>query len=144
MIGKRTQMTMALFGILLMGAQWRPLLAQSRQRDVITRDELMEAHGTVDLFQAIRGLRPQFLQPPPGARTRVVATSFYVDGIRQGGIESLKVIAVPQVERVEYLDPSRAESQFGRLASGGAVMVTLTGGRHLPASVRDTITQPPR
>jgi hypothetical protein len=120
-----------------------PLRAQNRQRDVITHDELLVAHSSLDLYQAIRGLRPHFLDAPLGARTRTVPTSFYVDGIRQNGVEALRSIPAATVERVAYLDPSKAESELGHRAAGGAVMVTLQGSRRLPASARDTTTPPP-
>jgi hypothetical protein len=114
--------------------------SQGRQRDVITREEIESSpHRLVDIFQAIRGLRPHFLAPPTGTRTRPQPTAVYVDGIYQpNGLSTLQAIQSAGVERVEYLDPGRAENALGGRASGGAVMVTTTGQHRVPASARDT------
>jgi hypothetical protein len=145
MISARISLTCLLVsGAMLVAEPARSQQPMKRERDVITREELLVAHSMVDLYQAIRGLRPQFLAPPPGARTRVVGTSVYVDGVRQTSLESLRTIPTAFVQRVQYLDPNRAESEFGHRAAGGAVMVTTTEGQtRVPAVVRDTTTPPP-
>ena len=79
------------------------------------------------------------LRPPAGSRTLPNATLVYIDGVRQqNGLQTLASIPASTVDRVEYLDPIKAENQFGSTASGGAVLVTLTGQRRVPASGRDT------
>jgi hypothetical protein len=72
--------------------------------------------------------------------TLLVVTFMVLSGLRSA---PLRAIPTTTVERVEYLDPGRAESELGHRAAGGAVMVTLQGSRRLPASVRDTTTPPP-
>jgi hypothetical protein len=100
--------------------------SQRKERDVITREEILDSpHRTVDLFQAIRSLRPHFLSAPAGVHTRVYPTVVFVDRVRQNGLEALRSIPSSTVERVEYLDPTKSQSQFGSTASGGAVVVTL-------------------
>lgn len=113
---------------------------ENRQRDVITREEIQASpHRQVDLYQAVRGLRPHFLAPPTGNRTRTFPTALYIDGIRQqSGLRTLATIPASEVDRVEYLDPTRAESQYGSTAAGGAVLVTLSGQRRAPQAARDS------
>ena len=88
---------------------------------------MASAHKDVDLFQAIRGLRPHFLQPPRGARSMggsgMSPTAVYVDGHRQTGTDALVEIPAANVEEVRYLEPSRAENEFGISANGGAIVV---------------------
>ena len=122
-------------------AEEAPAEVGNRQRDVITHDEIMASpHRLVDLYQAVRGLRPHFLFPNVGTRTRNYPVSVYVDGVRQqNGIQVLATIPASSVERVDYLDPGRAESQYGSIANGGAVMVTMAGQFRSPASARDTM-----
>jgi hypothetical protein len=122
--------------------------AQKRQRDRITREEILKsAHAELDLFQVIRSLRPHFLAPPPGVRTLgganpPAAVAVYVDGRRETGIDALRTIMALQVEEVRHLDATRAENEFGPMASGGAVLVKLFKAPRMPAPVRDS-TQPP-
>lgn len=108
----------------------RASLAQKRDRDRITREEILNsAHKDADLYQVIRGLRPHFLQGRTSVRSLGGSASapiaVYVDRKRETGIDALQSIRPDMVEEVRYLDPSRAESEFGAMASGGAVLVTL-------------------
>jgi hypothetical protein len=124
-------------------------LAQKRQRDRITREEILKsAHGELDLFQVIRSLRPHFLAPPPGVRTLGGAdapapVSVYVDGRRETGIDALRTMMAHQVDEVRYLDPARSENEFGPRANGGALLVKRYQAPKDPPPVRDTTARPP-
>jgi hypothetical protein len=119
--------------------------AQKRQRDKITREEIQaSAHKELDLFQAIRNLRPHFLAPPKGVRSFGNATPaaivVYVDGKLDTGLDALRDIRASDVEEVRYMDPSLSESEFGPRANGGAVIVKRAKG----APARDTVKPPTR
>ena len=96
----------------------------------MTKEELIAStQSNVDLFQALRSLRPHFLLAPSGVRTPVAPTQVYIDRVRaNGGLRVLTTIAVRAVERVEYWDPMRSESELGHSANGGSVMVWTIGG----------------
>lgn len=119
-------------------------LAQKRQRDVISRDEIMSsAQKDRDLFQVIRALRPHFLQAPKGIRTLggsmgIAPLAVYVEGRRETGVESLNVLAAKDVQEVRYLDPARSENQFGIAANGGALVVKL----HTNTAVSAKVSKP--
>ena len=105
-------------------------IAQRRQRDVITREEIMaSAHKDLDLYHVIRSVRPHFLQARPGVRSMGNSAdpgiAVFVDRKRDIGLGALRSIRPAMVEEVRYLEPSKAESEFGFSASGGAVMVKL-------------------
>jgi hypothetical protein len=107
--------------------------AQKRQRDKITREEIQaSAHKQLDLYQAIRNLRPHFLQPPKGVRSYGNATPativVYVDGKLDSGLDALRDIRAADVEEVRYMDPSLSEGEFGPRANGGAVIVKRARG----------------
>jgi hypothetical protein len=125
-------------------------IAQKRQRDRITREEILNApHRDLDLFQVIRGLRPHFLEPPPGVRSLggaygPTAVAVYVDGVRETGIDALRTITASRVDEVRYLDPTRSENEFGPRASGGAVTVRLYKGAKAAPPARDSTQSPPR
>jgi hypothetical protein len=117
--------------------------AQKRQRDVIAREELaaIDRQG-LDVYQAIRSLRPHFLEPPRGVRTMgAYATApavLYVDGLRQGEVESLKMMMVANVMEIRYLEPSKAQEEYGMSHSGGALLIKLTKSLPKPAARSDS------
>jgi len=126
-----------------------------RDRDVIARDELLEADAkSPDLYQAIKRLRPHFLTVlnrgphstgvtpgAPGATmcdevrerncsvrsmgTVVALPVVYVDGMKTGDIEVLKTFATRNVEEVRYLTATKAEMEYGLGHEGGAILVKL-------------------
>src|SRR5437868_5303864 len=108
-------------------------LAQAKikkERDLVKREEILAAgQGDLDLFVALRALRPRFLEPPPGVRTlgnsMQIPTAVVVDGKRMGGLETLQSIVASTVDEVRYLEPSKAGTEYGQSASGGAVVVKL-------------------
>ena len=106
--------------------------AQKRQRDRITRDEIEgSAHKHLDAFQMIRNMRPHFLEPPKGVRSfggsnaPFTPIALYVDGRRDSGIDALRTMDPLTIEEIRYLDPTRAENEFGPNAANGAVVVKL-------------------
>ncbi|HEX9483774.1 MAG TPA: hypothetical protein VF929_04310 [Gemmatimonadaceae bacterium] len=105
----------------------RALAAQSKSRDLITREDIENsAQKDADIYSVIRALRPKFLEMPRGVRTlgnSSVRMSLYVDGARESGFDALKRIPASSVEEVRYQDPSTAESEHGFEASGGALVV---------------------
>lgn len=134
-----------------------PAAAQKRQRDRITRQEILEsAHRSYDLFQVVRSLRPRFLEPPPGVRSfgnsnaPHTPLAVYVDGKRDIGVEALKLIDPQRVEEVRYLEPDRANAEYGPVAANGAIVVRLVRGNvqaagmpAKPDSAKRDSTKPP-
>lgn len=119
--------------------------AQKKDRNLITREEIISsAQKDGDLYQAIRSLRSHFLNTPRGQRTMnverggptgmQVGTSkplepiVYLNGNKLGELNLLKNILASDVFEVRYLDPARAQDEFGADAAGGAVVVTLVKG----------------
>ena len=112
-------------------------LAQRKQRDVITREEILQsAHKELDLHRAVRSLRPHFLAPPRGQRTMGAApaapVALYIDEARSGDLNSLKDVAAMDVQEVRYLEPAKAQERYGISHSGGAILVTLFKGPKPP------------
>jgi hypothetical protein len=104
--------------------------AQGRQRDVLTREEVLQsAHRDLDLYQAIRNLRPHFLNPPRGVRTlggtMPSPLLIVVDGTRQSGHEVLRELRANQIAEARYLEPSRSQDAYGLTGNGGAIVIKL-------------------
>ena len=119
--------------------------AQKKDRNLITREEIItSAQKDGDLYQAIRSLRAHFLNKPRGQRTMDVQRGgptgmqvgnsaalepiVYLNGNKLGELNLLKNILAADVFEVRYLDPARAQDEFGVDAAGGAVVVTLVKG----------------
>ena len=123
--------------------------AQKRQRDRITREEIENSpHKSLDAFQLIRNLRPHFLEPPKGVRSLggsnapYTPIALYVDGRRDTGIDALRTMDPLTFEEIRYLDPTRAENEFGTSAANGAVVVKIRKVRTQPPSAATTSPSP--
>jgi hypothetical protein len=108
--------------------------AQKKQKDVITREEIEKSgQKDLDLLQAIKALRPQFLEGPRGVRTMgggaIYPTILVVDGRRMGELDGLSQIMAMDVREVRYLDPSKSQNEYGINANGGAVVVKLMSSK---------------
>lgn len=143
----RTGLAGTFAAIALLGYTPQNADAQRRDRDLITRDELVQSsQKNADLYQAVRSLRSHFVQgsrgprslglnPPPrggqgegSAQDReAVKTILYINGVRSGDIEMMRNINTINVEEVRYLNPNSASMQYGTGHEGGAVLVKLTG-----------------
>jgi hypothetical protein len=112
-------------------------LAQKKQRDVITREEILgSGQRDMDLHRAVRSLRPHFLAAPRGQRTMGAApaapVALYIDQARSGDVNGLKDVAAIDVQEVRYLEPAKAQERYGMSHSGGAILVTLFKGPRPP------------
>ncbi len=125
-----------------------PASAQGRKRDLITRAELLaSAQKSTDLYQAIRSIRPHFVAPPRGVRTIGASPPapivVYVDGNRQGDVSVLNSIMTMNVYEVAYLEPSKAQDEYGITHSGGAILIKLFKGvEKEPPSPKKDSTKP--
>ena len=120
-----------------------------RDKDKITRQEIEgTAQRDQDIYQVIRSLRPHFLRQARGVRSfgnaGVPYPTLYVDGVKESDLNQLKAIPAAAVDEVRYLEPARAEMDYGADAQGGAVVVKrLKVGLSTQAAPKDT-TKPPQ
>jgi hypothetical protein len=122
-----------------------PVAAQKKDRNLITREEILNsAQKDGDLYQAVRSLRPHFLAKPRGQRKMDVERGgpsgmqvgssvapeplVFINGNRLGETSTLKTILAADVFEVRYLEPAKAQDEYGADANGGAVLVTLVKG----------------
>lgn len=124
--------------------------APKKERNRISREELVQAAERYTiLYDAIRNLRPHFLQVNArGVRTTGIGqgaagpgsmpaagtggsyaqdakATVYVDGTRSGDPEILKNLSTSAVAEVRYLTPTEAENELGPRNEGGAILVKL-------------------
>lgn len=109
---------------------------QKKQRDLITLEELGAiGPDNLDLYEAIRRLRPQFLEKPKGLRTlgggMMNPIMVVVDG-RRGDMQLLTQTRAFEVQEVRYVEPSRAQNDYGINANGGAIVVKMIKAKAKP------------
>ena len=105
--------------------------ARSGSRNEITAEQiasLPDAIGTV--YHIIEQVNPRWLRASrsQGSRGPDFAAVF-VDTQPWGNLESLRGIAIEEVERIEYLDMRDATIQYGTGYPGGIIRVVTRRGR---------------
>jgi hypothetical protein len=93
------------------------------------RDHPTLTTGT--LFDAVIGLRPEFLAGTRDMRASGDEPGVIVDGNAHGGVDALRSIPVQFVIEVRRLRPADAIIRYGRDYRNGAIIVT-TAQDHRP------------
>lgn len=123
-IGPGTALAVA-FGLVTLGAACASggggERGPRRDPNLITAEELADYHN-LDCYDAVRRLRPRWLQSRAGDPTVVR------DGSRLGpASDYLAQIRVGQVASIRYLSATEATMRFGTGVNGGAIVVTTVG-----------------
>ena len=118
------------------------LHAQKKQRgdrNRITQEDLAEApSSTTTAFDAIRLMRPQWLNPPMGRVASSNASGggggatelvVYIDDIRQQSSDDLKTVKAATIVEMRYLDQNRAIQMRGPGHEMGAIEITTVNKR---------------
>jgi hypothetical protein len=110
-------------------------VAQKKQRDVITNEEIMKSGSKDgDLLTAIKVLRPQFFEPPKGVRsiggTFQAPILVVVDG-RRGDADMLISIKAVEAKEIRYLDPNKSQNEYGINHNSGAIVVKLMSAKDI-------------
>lgn len=91
----------------------------SGDRDVLTRSEIQEANINTNAYDAVRRLRPEWLNTRSGRYLPV-----YVNGSRFGErVTALRQLNVSNISRLELLSSSEATTRFGSGNMNGAIVV---------------------
>ncbi len=97
------------------------------RHNLVTTEQLERA-GDVNLYDALRSLRPNFLRtraPAMGASPEV-PIKVYVGGMQMiDGMDHLRQLMARAVQEVEFLEPQQANSRFGGSNAGGALVIVL-------------------
>jgi hypothetical protein len=103
-------------------------------RNKLTPTEISDAGNLNTALDAVRLLRPWWLQPPRGRMastdlggdTRAATTIVvYLDGMRQPDLESsLVTVKATEIVEARYLDQNRAVQMFGPGHEAGVIDIT--------------------
>ena len=100
---------------------------------MITRADL-EGASYANAYQAIQSLRPNWLWNRSNATLSdpEPLPLVYVDGVRSGDLEVLRLVSVDAVDTISRLSPSDATTRWGTGHLAGAIDVRTRRGRRLP------------
>jgi hypothetical protein len=97
----------------------------SRDPNVITSEELVAAQAT-NAFDAVRRLRPNFLNSRGATTLSGSDTGYprvYLDRVLFGDINSLKTLSVNGIREIHYYNGTEASGRFGLDNASGAIEV---------------------
>ena len=99
----------------------------SYDRNILTREEIRSASAS-NAFDLVRELRPAWLQVR-GSKSigQVTEVSVFLDGMRQGGPDTLNGIRTATIEEMRYLTALEAQTRYGLDNTGGAILVRTHG-----------------
>lgn len=106
----------------------RAAVPVSGSPEVLTGDEI-RGTGAGNVWEALRRLRPLWLQPRAGAASMLPRQStspvVYVAGVPYGAPRTLQSMNVDQVRRVEFVNARDATTRYGTGHAGGVILVDL-------------------
>lgn len=100
-----------------------------RESDVITREEIRAVEAGSSALDAVRRLRPEYLQhqgttfpdDPYGGFAAV-----YLDGVRLGELRTLQTIPILSIVEIRFVRASAAAEWLGRNSPRGGVIAVST------------------
>jgi hypothetical protein len=101
--------------------------ARAPSRRILLGDEIRRSNAST-AYDAVASLRPEWLARRGRASVRDPTAGelvIYVDGMRQGGVTSLRSIRAANILQMEYLDGPSATVQFGTGHGGGVILVRI-------------------
>ncbi|MFC1659975.1 hypothetical protein ACFL3S_00735 [Gemmatimonadota bacterium] len=101
-----------------------------RNRNLITADEL-EAYQQLSAFDAIQQLRPRWLMADRAVNVSGSGHQYpkvVLDGIPQGELDALRMISVPHILEIRFLNSADATTRYGTGYVAGAIEVKTRGG----------------
>jgi hypothetical protein len=98
-------------------------------RTVLFADEIDKSGGLGrNAYDLLAQLRPEFLRSR-GATTlqknsAPSTATVYLDGVKYGDLQSLKLISAEHITIIRYLNGSEATTRYGTDHVGGAILIT--------------------
>ena len=100
--------------------------------DKLTQAEIAQT-GASSAYDVITRLRPAWLSPArltmSGARAGTQTLLVYLDGVRLGGVETLRTLSASQIISMEFLTATRAANEVRDIGTSPAVPVIMVRTR---------------
>ena len=104
--------------------------SSSGNPDFITREDIVANTAFANAMEIIRQIRPRWLRAARGQGTATFGSGgsavepvVFLDGVRFGGLGSLRDISLTNVVHMDYLDSREAPTLYGTGYMGGAIQV---------------------
>src|SRR5829696_127039 len=94
--------------------------------NVLSRQDFAESPYQ-NAYEVVEKLRPAFLRARATSSGPGFTPAVYVDGLRKGGIEQLRVIPTREVSEIRYLSVQDATTRYGMNVPAGVIDVKLIG-----------------
>jgi hypothetical protein len=103
---------------------------QPASRAFVGADDLAQFPSGWNALEALRQLRPEFLNPVPGGYggSQVLTPTVVINGVHRGGVEMLRTLRLGEVVSMRYYRSIDATTRFGPGHSGAVIDVRLRGG----------------
>lgn len=102
----------------------------SRVRNVITIDEIRTTTHA-NAYEIVQQLRPEFLRTRGATSindTRPEQAVVYIDGLRAGGLDSLRSVSRDVLYEIRFLNGTDATTLYGTGHGGGAIQILTRRG----------------
>lgn len=79
------------------------------------------------VYEAVRALRPRWLQSRAGAtfqRREQQTAMVYIDGQLRGGLDELGLLVPTEINEIRFMSAADATTRFGTNHVGGAIVIT--------------------
>ena len=100
-------------------------VATPRRSSVITAEEIATSR-TATAFEAVRELRPQWLQARGPDLVTVggrVGARVAIDGVMRGRLDELRAVRVGNIHEIRYIRASDATTRWGAGVQGGVIEI---------------------
>jgi hypothetical protein len=103
--------------------------AQPASRAFVSAEDLAQFPGGWNALEALRQLRPEFLNPVSGGYggSQVLTPTVVINGVHRGGVEMLRTLRLGEVVSMRYYRSIDATTRFGPGHSGAVIDVRLRG-----------------
>ncbi|MBI4537990.1 MAG: hypothetical protein HY704_00600 [Gemmatimonadetes bacterium] len=121
----RTALAVAAFWALAACATSPRAGENSRNEDLIASDEIVGTTAT-DAYELVQRHRPRWLRGRGPASFRDPTPALpviYVDGVRVGGVETLRNIPVLDLEYLRHFGAAEATTRYGTGHIGGVIAI---------------------
>ena len=124
-----------LYPLLVIAACSQPsqhhIAPQPASRAFVSADDLAQFPAGWNALEALRQLRPEFLNPVTGGygASQVLTPTVVIDGVHRGGVEMLRTLRLGEVVSMRYYRSIDATTRFGPGHSGAVIDVRLRGAR---------------
>jgi hypothetical protein len=95
-------------------------------RNVLSADQI-QAQSWSNAYEAVEALRTNWLKPRGADSFNSPSVVIvYLDNVKYGGVETLRSIALHNIQQIRHYDANEAQARWGVGHAAGVIQVTTT------------------